>query len=352
MKALLITSCTKRKVFDHQIDSSESLEKLSAEDFFLDNQVKKHKLAKAGFECEAFDMYTGPQYGKRDGKLGPIREAVRILRNQGVEFDHYILSAGYGLIKSNEKILPYDVSFQYSNRYFGQQTNGKYNSFLEWGSFLKVRADLDNLIKDYDLIVFLLAMQYTEVLNLNINPLNLSGKQKVLYIDSPESLQHPSKKFLILNPANYDCNKLRCNNLQKRGSLFLQMVYSMNSNGSVFDYIYKNDQKTITLDLSRFEVLNNKTPSSSSLSYKVNKQTKDKTLNKRSTQKAIVYDVICSVPGLSDEEIVYELQKKGYSSIIHQAVNQYARALEKDGMVTRKKTDKWIRNYPSDGLQN
>ena len=258
-KALIITSCTGDKKYDKKVDEKKVI---YAGDIYFNEKKhgqdeKEAYLIEKHMQCKAYDMYVGPQYGPDSkGKLGPIKEAFELLKMNNIDnYDHYILSAGYGLIKSDKLIVPYDISFNYPSKEKDKlkdvrvQTEHKIDNYKKWGEFIKVRESLNDLIKneDYYLIIFLLANRYTTVLDLNNTPLDLNEKQKVLYIDNKKNLKlNNSKNFKIIEPCKFDDGRYGKKgstfNYKIRGYLFRDLVKSaLKSKKDVFDYIYETD---------------------------------------------------------------------------------------------------------------
>lgn len=261
LKTIIITSCTAEKKFNSGLKNS-GLSELTAADFFNHNIGKLDDLKKAGFECSAIDMYTGRQYGPyRNGELGPIKKAISHLNFLNAAFDHFIVSAGYGIVKSTDMIVPYDVSFNHSAEYFRDETDNHCRNFKQWGDFLQIRSTFESLIADYDLIIVLLASKYTEVLKLDKKSLNLSDNQRVLYFDSPDKLQKASNQFAIIDPLQFNNNKYASRgsafNFTIRGHLLLHLVliyekYLRNNYQSFFDYLYQSSSDKLIGDLNYY----------------------------------------------------------------------------------------------------
>lgn len=98
-RILIVTSCTGEKKFkpDNQ---------LKQEDFRYRSLLQSRSGELAEYVCDAGSMYTGMQHLR-------LIEGVATLRQQlGKEkIDVAIISAGYGVITEEEKIVPYEVTF-------------------------------------------------------------------------------------------------------------------------------------------------------------------------------------------------------------------------------------------------
>ena len=265
IRTLIVTSCTADKLLDGQMKSL-GLSGLSASDFYYNNTAKIATLKNNGLQRDAYSMYVGRQYGPyKNGKFGPVKEAISNLKATGLQFDHYIVSAGYGIIKSTDLIVPYDVSFNHSAEYFRNETNNNCRNFKQWGDFLQIRITFDSLIEKYDLIIVLLASKYTEVLKLDKQSLSLSPQQKILYFDSPDKLPAPSKQFEIIDPMQFNNNKYASKgsafNFTIRGHLLYHLLsifnkYYGNTYKSFFDYLYSVDSIQLINDLNSYKYPN------------------------------------------------------------------------------------------------
>ena len=145
-KILIITSCTSKKAFNPS--------NLLVIDDFKDKELLKQRTEElAEYKTKAIDMYKGLQHTN-------IVEGVEQLRAiNNVIVDVAIISAGYGLLLENDIIVPYEVTFNNMN---SKQLN-------EWASYLNIAKDVNQLIKDYDIILVALGNKYLKVLELPLN---------------------------------------------------------------------------------------------------------------------------------------------------------------------------------------
>lgn len=158
-KILIIGSCTGSKKYSPTDEATEN----ELDDPFLRKQ-KEEELSE--YIVDAFNMYQGKQH-----KL--TCEAFKMLQDQGKDVDFWILSAGYGLIKHDYKIIPYEVTFaQKSKKYIKNR-----------GKILKIPSDFDKLITNYDKVILLLGKEYLLSLNFpraideNVEIIAMGGKQ-------------------------------------------------------------------------------------------------------------------------------------------------------------------------------
>ncbi len=96
IRILVISSCTKAKAFS-------SSNQLKCDDITI-KQDREEIMKKSSKEiCKVIDMYQGSQHKS-------IIKGIEILR-RFAEVDFYIISAGFGLLESEEMIPAYECSF-------------------------------------------------------------------------------------------------------------------------------------------------------------------------------------------------------------------------------------------------
>ena len=182
-KILIITSCTSKKAFNPP--------NLLTIDDFKDEELLKERIEElAEYKAKAIDMYKGLQHTN-------IVEGVEQLRAiNNVTVDVAIISAGYGLLLENDIIVPYEVTFNNMN---SKQLN-------EWASYLNIAQDVNQLIKDYDIILVALGNKYLKVLDLplNQNIFLFETKQEDAKLYSYPLVGLKGYQFKLL--CNYICN--------------------------------------------------------------------------------------------------------------------------------------------------
>lgn len=148
-RVLIVTNCTGEKKFKPE-------NQLTLSDFKEPNLLKARSKELEQFACCAGEMYRGKQHLR-------LMEGVKLLRQTGAKnsnnglftVDVAIISAGYGLIKEDKMIVPYEVTF---NTMKAQEVD-------EWAKFLNIHEAYENIISDYDLIFVLLSENYLRALN-------------------------------------------------------------------------------------------------------------------------------------------------------------------------------------------
>lgn len=173
MKMLVISPCSSTQ------KHSELSNRLEPADFTSSERLARRMKELDKYKEPAAEMYEGREHEE-------IMEGLRKIRNcYGKEVvDLSIISTGYGLIDECCAIAPYDVPNNTS-----PVLNGNGRS--------KLHEDVEKLIKDYDLVFFLLGEKYLKALQLPFNVpdtvtqiflifTRTSGYRKLI----PESLQN------------------------------------------------------------------------------------------------------------------------------------------------------------------
>ena len=138
MKVLVITACTAKKQF--QPDNQ-----LTREDFLSPERLNRRSRELRRDETPAAQMYTG------DGHLRLMNGVKDLRRTFGRSIvDVRIISPGYGLLKEEDPIVPYDYTFDGQGRDEIQRRSRK----------LGIHEELERLLSSYDLVFFLLSAHY------------------------------------------------------------------------------------------------------------------------------------------------------------------------------------------------
>jgi hypothetical protein len=162
IKTLVISSCTGEKKY--------KLENQITQDDFRD----RVRLATREEELKSFRLPAGKMYtGQQHLRLIEGIELLRVAYGREV-MDLSIVSAGYGLVHEEKEIVPYEVSFN----------NMKAGEIKDWAKLLKINQSVSQMIKDYDLVFFLLGDKYLQALEL---PLDTNNNQKIIFLASKTS---------------------------------------------------------------------------------------------------------------------------------------------------------------------
>lgn len=144
MKMLVVSSCTGEKKF-------KPANQLQPEDFSSAARLCARTAELRNSEAPAAEMYTGLQHRYLMEGLEQVRE----IHGQAVA-DLHIISAGYGLLSEHDVIAPYNMTFQ---------TQPK-KEILTRSNKLQLHEQVETLIADYELVLFLLGKEYVQSLQL------------------------------------------------------------------------------------------------------------------------------------------------------------------------------------------
>lgn len=163
MRTLVITPCSAKKRFD-------TAQPATAADLADPERRRQAEARLTAFACPAAEMYTGSHHRLVMSSLQDVwatwgRETI----------DLSILSAGYGLLDSDEEIIPYDVTFNQ----FDHETLARQVAALQ----LPERAT--ERVRGFDLVFYLLGGRYLEVLGL---PLDVPDEIQQIVLTDRESL--------------------------------------------------------------------------------------------------------------------------------------------------------------------
>lgn len=226
MKTLIVTSCTGEK----KVSPSN---KLFKEDFLDASRLKQRELELQEYAYTAGEMYTGMQHLR-------LMEGIETLRNTyGKDsVDLCIVSAGYGLIKEEDKVVPYEVTFN----------SMKASEVDEWAKFLNINKNLNEAIKGYDIVIFLLGDKYLRSLSLPVESAN--ENQRLIFLASKTSKKLiPNKKpYYFLEVGQEDAKSFSYGLIGLKGYLIKLLFNEISRNGlNILDEIYNNPEKIMDI---------------------------------------------------------------------------------------------------------
>jgi hypothetical protein len=164
MRTLVITPCSAKKRGDVS-------EPATAADLANPEQRARTEARLAAFAHPAIEMYTGAHH-----RL--VMEGVQaVWQHCGREIlDVAILSGGYGLLAADQRIIPYDVTFDQFDE----------DELAEWVDRLQVPERTATLVRQYDLVFYLLSGSYLAVLKL---PLDVPDSVQQIVLTGQDSLE-------------------------------------------------------------------------------------------------------------------------------------------------------------------
>ncbi len=156
---------------------------LSLDDFRDARRLREREAALAAWRRPAAQMYTGRQHAHAVAGI----EALR--RRFGHEFAELaIVSAGYGLLREDAPIVPYDVTFTTMSR----------GEARAWARHLGVAAAVREACAGYPLVVFLLGSRYLETVE---PPVAAGGVQRLVFLARPAETNRLAGRGVTIVPA-------------------------------------------------------------------------------------------------------------------------------------------------------
>lgn len=221
VRTLVVTSCTGEK--KHKPENQ-----LTKEDFISPDRLREREKQLWHLRLPAVEMYTGMQHLR-------LIEGVSLLRRQfNYEIiDLSILSAGYGLISENHPIVPYEVTFNTMNN----------REIKEWAGFLNIHNNLGKLVKDYDLVFFLLGDKYLRALELPFEDMDESKKLIFLASNTSKKLIPPEKPYYFVQVGQEEASSFSYGLVGLKGYLFKLFAQEMSNEGIyLLDRVYNNPE--------------------------------------------------------------------------------------------------------------
>ena len=225
-RLLVITSCTGEKRYHPQ-------NQLLQADFIDSSTLSRREKELADYRCAAGEMYTGMQHLR-------LMEGIAALRKQfGDDFvDLYVVSAGYGLIPESKMIVPYEVTFNTMNN----------AAIAEWSRQIGIHKDLDALIPQYDLVLFLLGDKYLRAVNLPLE--NSTFAQKLVFFASGTSKKLIPERapYYFVEVGQEDAKSFSYGLVGLKGYLFKLLAQdAVAKDPTLFEKIFENPSCTLSL---------------------------------------------------------------------------------------------------------
>ncbi|AYB46279.1 tRNA-guanine transglycosylase DpdA [Paenibacillus lautus] len=207
-RILVVTSCTGEKLYkpDNQ---------LVLKDFQDKQTLERRENELIDYKVNAGAMYTGSQHLA-------LMSGIQQYRDIGGEITLNIISAGYGLLQEEAQIVPYEVTF---NTMHSQ-------AIKKWAKQQNITQDLQQKVKDYDLIFFLLGDKYLQAIDW---PIQLRDDQRAIFFAGGSS------KSRILNWEHYhvlaigekEAKEFKFGLIGIKGYLFGQLLKQISSDKDI-----------------------------------------------------------------------------------------------------------------------
>ncbi|MBD3921009.1 queuine/other tRNA-ribosyltransferase [Paenibacillus sp. PR3] len=198
-RIMVVTSCTGEKKYKPE-------NQLVFEDFQDKNRLKQREAELIDYRMPAGEMYTGSQHLA-------LMSGINEYRQNGGEIDLFIVSAGYGLLSENDQIVPYEVTFNTMDP----------SSIKKWARQQLITQHLQEKVKEYDLIFFLLGDRYLQSIEL---PLEIEPHQRAIFFAGGSSKARILNwdQYHVLAIGEQEAKRFRFGLIGIKGFLFSQML--------------------------------------------------------------------------------------------------------------------------------
>lgn len=229
-RILVVTSCTGEK-------NCKPENQLLFEDFQDENILKQRECELAEFRMKAKDMYTGSQHLA-------LMDGINDYRKQGGKIDLNIISAGYGLLSEEEEIVPYEVTFNTMNS----------QTIKNWSKRQRISETLQERIRDYDLVFFLLGDKYLQSVEW---PLGITDQQRFFFFagNSSRTRVMVEENYYLLSIGEDEAKAFRYGLIGIKGFLFAQLLKQVIAVGTdkVWEDLYVSPAKVREYILNSFK---------------------------------------------------------------------------------------------------
>jgi hypothetical protein len=230
MRTLVITPCSAEKHGDVP-------DPARAADLGDPERQRQAEARLAAFSCPAAEMYTGRHHRLvMDG----LRAVWERWGRQVLEVA--ILSGGYGLLRAEDVIIPYDVSLDDFDS----------AGLADWIAHLRIPEQAATLLHDYDLAFYLLNGRYLDVLGL---PLDVPASVHQIALTAQEDLALlPSVANLhaLVAAEGAAARRWHVKAPHVRGFLFGRLCHQVAQHGpAVLEWLYQHPEDTEQLFYKR-----------------------------------------------------------------------------------------------------
>lgn len=199
MKLLVISMCSKEK-------ARTAPQLLTIGDFAQGpDHVAQREPALQELMLPAAEFYLGKQHQRLMSGINRILQ----IPTSGIELDHWILSAGYGLIRSQHLVAPYDCTFCGMSK----------PELRHWAEHLHVPTDASRVLGGkYDFGLVLLAKEYLEACQLSEDGA-YGGKLLFLCCQTVARKLPQTEQVRAMALTNVESAKFRCSSVIIKGEL-------------------------------------------------------------------------------------------------------------------------------------
>lgn len=223
MRMLVIGSCTGQK------NVRDCPDVLSQADFDDPSCLRQREAELSEWALPARDLYTGWQHRYMMNGVRALRESFG-LSACSVK----IISAGYGLADEEQVLTPYEATFQGESPEWVRQRS----------EMLGIPRDVRRKIVEYELVCFLLGMEYLISVNLPLAP---SGNQRLIFFTSKAQLPfHPDS---VIVPAGRNETRFGAGLVALKGKMFERFARGLCSAPEMWAKVHADQTPSTVLAL-------------------------------------------------------------------------------------------------------
>lgn len=230
MHILIITSCTGEKCHNDE-------QQLALHDFQQGaDHLAQREQQLAHLLTRAEDLYTGEQHVR-------LMRGIRALRNHiqaqsaDITLDLWVLSAGYGLVRHDRRLAPYECTFQ----------GMKKPALRDWATRLNIPTDIRRLLaQPYDLGMLLLGDSYLEACALDetVKP----GGTTLVFCGPRMAKRLPALDNTRTIPlTNQESKRFSCGLVGLKGEISGRLLQKMTNSPLLIEQLRQSDADILAL---------------------------------------------------------------------------------------------------------
>jgi hypothetical protein len=202
MRILIITSCTGEKASSP--DNQLTLEDFERGGAHLKGREKELK----AFALPAGEIYTGQQHVRL------MRGIEAVKGTKGLEVELHVLSAGYGMIPADRKVVPYECTF----------ATMKSKELRQWADKLQVPQGFRETVgQKYDLGLVLLGDNYLDACALDAK-VKFGGPTILFCGTGTAKTLHPIEHVRVVAISNPEAKRFSCGLVALKGDLAARVL--------------------------------------------------------------------------------------------------------------------------------
>jgi len=230
MKVVVVSSCTGQK--------RVSLERgLTLDDFRLGQEhVAEREAELSGLLLPAEEIYSGQQHTRLMRGIDCYRSAAN--GDRITELDFWILSAGYGLVPSSQRLAPYGATFAGMGK----------RELRQWSSRLAIPGAIREVLKqEYDLGLVLLGDAYLDACDLD-SSVHLGGPTVIFCGPRAKSRLPQLEGLHPVALTNAEAKRYSCGLVALKGEIASRLLIGIKSDAGLLDALQRSPDVLTIVD--------------------------------------------------------------------------------------------------------